>query len=367
LCYYAVASWPIIPAERNFFGPHPGACDALGLWVVAAALLALPWLLVWSSDRHQFLWRAPVGILLTVIPPLGVIGWASPLTAAGFLFPGTSWIGVIALTFATGLLASSPGFALLAISVPAIILNICSGPPPRLSDWEGINTRFGGISHQPTGSVVEFSAVQAIQRRALVSKARVVVFPETVVPAWNAATDAFWSHTVAALRLAGKTIVVGSKISESSQNAFSPEDLAASVATLISAQPPTAFAFVQPGNTRPSFRNVLIVRGREESVFDQRIPVPIGMWRPFGDGGVPLRLNGGAVLPIVGRRAAVLICYEQLLTWPILTSMLGKPTVIVAVANDYWARGTTIPAFQLTAVRAWARLMALPYVSATNI
>jgi len=37
------------------------------------------------------------------------------------------------------------------------------------------------------------------------------------------------------------------------------------------------------------------------------------------------------------------------------------------VANDYWARGTTIPAFQLTAVRAWARLMALPYVSATNI
>jgi hypothetical protein len=56
-----------------------------------------------------------------------------------------------------------------------------------------------------------------------------------------------------------------------------------------------------------------------------------------------------------------------LLTWPILTSLLRKPTVIVAVANDYWARGTTIPASQLTAVRAWARLMALPYVSATNI
>jgi hypothetical protein len=33
---------------------------------------------VWSTDRHQFLWRAQVGILLPVIPPLGVIGWASP-------------------------------------------------------------------------------------------------------------------------------------------------------------------------------------------------------------------------------------------------------------------------------------------------
>jgi hypothetical protein len=35
-----------------------------------------------------------------------------------------------------------------------------------------------------------------------------------------------------------------------------------------------------------------------------------------------------------GYRAAVLICYEQLLTWPILTSMVDHPTAIVAVAND---------------------------------
>jgi len=46
---------------------------------------------------------------------------------------------------------------------------------------------------------------------------------------------------------------------------------------------------------------------------------------------------------------------------------MGKPTVIVAVANDYWARGTTVPEFQRSAVRAWARLMSIPYVSATNL
>jgi apolipoprotein N-acyltransferase len=117
----------------------------------------------------------------------------------------------------------------------------------------------------------------------------------------------------------------------------------------------------------PSYRNVVIVRGHENTIFDQRIPVPVSMWRPFSRSGVQLHPAGPAVLTLAGERAAVLICYEQLLTWPILTSLLGKPTVIVAVANDYWARGTTIPAFQLTAVRAWARLMALPYVSATNI
>ena len=102
-------------------------------------------------------------------------------------------------------------------------------------------------------------------------------------------------------------------------------------------------------------------------MFDQRMPVPISMWRPFTTAGVQLHLTGPAILQVEGQRVAVLICYEQLLTWPILTSLIGKPTVIVAVANDYWARGTTIPELQRSAVRAWARLMSIPYVSATNL
>jgi len=108
------------------------------------------------------------------------------------------------------------------------------------------------------------------------------------------------------------------------------------------------------------------VRGREEAIFEQRIPVPIGMWRPLGGEGAKIHLGGPAVLPVAGERAAVLICYEQLLTWPILTSILQRPTVIAAVANDHWATGTPIPQLQLNAVRSWARLISMPYVSATN-
>ncbi len=37
---------------------------------------------------------------------------------------------------------------------------------------------------------------------------------------------------------------------------------------------------------------------------------------------------------MVGRhRVAVLICYEQFLTWPILQSLLQRPTVLLGVAN----------------------------------
>ena len=49
--YYAAALWPLIPGARNFFGPDVSALVAIGLWVSASLLLALPWLLVWSPRR----------------------------------------------------------------------------------------------------------------------------------------------------------------------------------------------------------------------------------------------------------------------------------------------------------------------------
>jgi apolipoprotein N-acyltransferase len=253
------------------------------------------------------------------------------------------------------------------LGLSTISLNVFNiAGTPTLAKWEAINTDFGAVSHEHTSALTEFQAVESIQRRALDSNAKVIVFPETVVPAWTAATDAFWDRTLTALRLAGKTIILGAKIIEPSRSPeFSNRDFIESIATLTS-QPRRGLAVPTGREVRSPFRNVLIIRGREEGVFEQRVPVPIGMWRPFDRTGAPLHISGAAVLPIAGERAAVLICYEQLLTWPILVSMIQHPTMVLAVANDHWANGTTIPAFQLSAVRAWARLISVPYVSATN-
>src|SRR5215470_5752480 len=73
--YYGAALWPLIPGANNFLGPEVSVLTAMGLWMVSAALLALPWALIWCSDEKQALWRAPAGTLLSVIPPLGIIGW----------------------------------------------------------------------------------------------------------------------------------------------------------------------------------------------------------------------------------------------------------------------------------------------------
>ncbi|MDQ2777105.1 MAG: hypothetical protein M3Y57_19620 [Acidobacteriota bacterium] len=363
--YYGGASWPIIFAVRNFFGPEAGMCDGILLWLAAVLLLSLPCLALWTNRREQLVWRAPLGVLLSVMPPLGLIGWASPMSAAGYLFPGTSWIGLLAVMVAIGSMASSPRIGLPVIASVAAVANILYGGAAMQVPWAGINTHFGGISHERTGALTELNAVEAIQQQALSSAARVVVFPEAVVSNWGVATDSFWSGSLTELCKAGKTIIVGSKIeTPSSAGQFAPADFAASVAILQarSSVSPTVIAPLPPA----SFRNVLIVRGTDTGVFEQQVPVPFGMWKPLNNHGVPLRFAGSGVLSVAGERAAVLICYEQLLIWPVLTSMLSRPTVLVAVANDYWAGGTTIPNAQMAAVRAWARLNSIPYVSATN-
>jgi hypothetical protein len=70
---------------------------------------------------------------------------------------------------------------------------------------------------------------------------------------------------------------------------------------------------------------------------------------------------------VAGRKVAYLICYEQLLVFPVLISLAHSPDVLVGAANDWWARETSIPTIQGQALDAWGRLFGLPVVRATNI
>ena len=92
-CYYGTASWAVLPAAAAFLG---ALIAPVLLWLLAAGLLASPWVLFWSPHRHQLWLRIPLALTVSIIPPLGIIGWASPLTAAGLLFPAMGWLGLAA-------------------------------------------------------------------------------------------------------------------------------------------------------------------------------------------------------------------------------------------------------------------------------
>ena len=90
------------------------------------------------------------------------------------------------------------------------------------------------------------------------------------------------------------------------------------------------------------------------------------MWKPLRQDGIPLRLAGPGTIAVAGHRAGILICYELLLTWPVFTVSLEHPTILVGLANDYWASQTSIAAAQRAALTAWARLFRLPKLIAVN-
>jgi predicted amidohydrolase len=239
---------------------------------------------------------------------------------------------------------------------------ILGGSPATPAGWQAIDTDFGGIAHGKASPVAEFAAAERIQELARASRAHVIIFPETVVPMWIEASSLFWEQTLADLGASGKIVAFGAGLPIAGR----PGDSPAAPQKI----PPLADASflltTAAEGVSPAYHNVVVIQGAQTGVFFQRIPIPLGMWRPFSSSGVPLNLARRGTIQLAGKRAAVLICYEQLLTWPALQSLLEHPSILIAVANDYWATNTPIRRCQNAAVRTWGRLFRLPVLSATN-
>jgi hypothetical protein len=386
--YYVAALWPMAPGLDRYIGHSTTLLIPLAIWVFTGILLSAPWTIAWTSDRAQLLWRAPLALLASIIPPLGIIGIASPLTAAGYLFPGTGWTGIAIVAVLPGIFLSTQALGLRRRWVVLnSVVGLCIGfaiegrffvadlaEPPH--GWIAVNTHFGDVSKP----FRDFPAAQFIQQKAAATSARVLIFPESVVPRWSPATEAFWRQSLDRCRARGQILAIGAglpaKTGRSSDDREELRDLrsydfGAAIDALKRMDTPravhgSAFSNDLMKSLPEPVDNTMLIVGAESATYYQRVPVPVGMWQPFSRASVPLRLGGPGVLAIDHQRAAVLICYEQLLTFPILVSMLQRPTVIVGISNTFWVNGTPIPRYQAAALRGWARLFQLPYFLAVN-
>ena len=341
LCYYAAASWPLIPGARAFFGVQGTPLIGFVLCLAAAALLALPWGLLFTRGRRKAALSILMCVLLTAIPPLGIIGWASPLLSAGVLFPGSRWFGVALIIVFLSIFGCKPALSLVCLTLCALVFHFQYTQPQLPPGWEAVNTNYGGAGQGEPDFATEYNTQQSIQTIILESHAVVLLFPEHLVALWNEAADAFWENTLTAAAAQHRTVLIGAGINlpATSRNHFEQE----------------------------SYLNVLLARGEENgALYQERIPIPIAMWKPFDDDGVPLKLFAHGTIRIHNQNAAVLICYEQVLVWPFLSCALQHPTILLTTSNDYWAKDTRIPAIQQSSAASWARLFRLPVLSATN-
>jgi hypothetical protein len=297
LGYYVGALWPISTAAASFFQAASDAPNPTLLWLAAALLHVAPFAIL----------PAKVATLISSF------GYASPMMAAGLLFPGLGWLGV-ALTA----LSSTRLWPLLLAVAGGSNLVYQSPKPPE--DWIAINTNFG-LMQSP---IDEYRSAAHIQGIACRSRHRVIIFPESVIPWWSEGVAIFWEDTIERVRREGKTFLVGTKL------------------------------FGKP------YSNVLLARGSDDAVFHQSIPVPIAMSGSRFD---VFASNTGT---IAGHRVTALICHEQLLLWSMLRTLAASPDVLIGISNDHWIASTPIPRWKSTALKSIAQIAGVPYLSATN-
>jgi hypothetical protein len=333
--YFLAASRGLPQGVAAYYGADllPG----LLLWLAASSgfvvIHALFWTTksgVWPASRYGAI------MLLLAVPPFGILGWAHPLTAAGIVFPAWGWTGLVAM--AAGLVAMTTRLRLVA-SVTMTGLWLWSAINwttfDRPTAWQGVDLLLGsslGRKFDPGRHYLLVREAKAAGR----SDRDVVVLPESAIGFWNPTVERLW---VRALHGSGLRVLAG------------------------------ATAIDERG-----YDNVLVEISVDGGriVYRQRMPVPGSMWQPWlvltGEiGGAQAHFFANPITEVAGSRAAILICYELLIVWPIIQSMLYDPAEIVAVGNGWWTKGTIIVAIQRASAVAWSRLFAKPLVLSFNM
>jgi len=308
----------------------PGVC----LWFAASSGFVFVHAMLWTNRRGL---RKPlsylVAALLMAVPPFGIVGWAHPLTSAGVLFPGRGWLGLAAT--ATGLAVMTTRYRpVAAVAMAGFWLwSAAQWTAPIVpASVRGVDLQYGSSLGRDSGLERQQALVAAVYRQA---GATVVVLSESAIGFWTPTIERFWQRQVAE----GNSIVI-------------------------------AGASVVDSN---GYDNVLlrIDRAGSEILYRERMPVPGSMWQPWralidDPGGAEAHFFANPVVLIGNLKAAPLICYEQLLVWPVLQSMTHKPDLIVAVGNGWWTAGTSIIEIQKASTEAWALLFDKPIVFSFN-
>ncbi len=332
--YFLAASRGLPQGVAAFFSTTVWA--GLLLWLAASASFVAVYAVLWTRGQGvRLAARYLVASVLMAVPPFGITGWAHPITAAGVLFPGCGWSGLAATAALLVTMTTRLRPAAAVVICGAWLWSAATWTQPALPErWQGVDTTFSDTLENES-PLDRHRRLAEMVRGRIAAGAAVVVLPESALGLLTPTIERFWREA-----LAGHDVTV-----------------VAGAAVIDPAGYDNAMVAISPAGAAVLYRS--------------RMPVPISMWQPWRawlgeSGGARATFFADPVVTIAGRRVAPLICYEQLLIWPILQSTLHRPDAIVAIANGWWATGTSVPAIQTAALQAWARLFALPLVTAFN-
>lgn len=344
--YFLAASRGLPQGVANYYAADlwPG----LLLWVVASASFVIVHAMFWTKPRGENAsgrkgtdaaraLRYLLAMALTGLPPFGITGWAHPLTAAGVLFPGWGWWGLGAAAILLAVMTGQRWQIAVAVLAGLYVWSASNWTPPKLpTGWMAVDLKQGAHLGRDGSLPYQRHLIDRVRKAAEAGgDVRVAVLPESALGFWTPTVERVWQER---LRGSYLTVIAGA-------------------------------AVIDP----QGYDNVMVAISDESAsvLYRERMPVPGSMWQPWlrwlgQGGGTRADFFANPVVEVHGVRTAPLICYEQLILWPVLQSMLRAPQVIVAVGNGWWTEDTSIVAIQKASAIAWARLFGLPIILAFN-
>jgi apolipoprotein N-acyltransferase len=200
--------------------------------------------------------------------------------------------------------------------------------------WQGVDLQLGDGLGRDT-SLSRHSDLVATLRSERRPDAAYMLLPESALGFWTRSVKRFWQQQLAGGDL---SVIAGAAVVN-----------------------------------QDGYDNVLVRISASDSeiLYRERMPVPGSMWQPWlpllgRSGGAGAHFFANPIVSVGSQRLAPLICYEQLIVWPVLQSLFYDPDLIVAVGNGWWTKETTIVEVQRMSTQAWARLFGKPLVMSFN-
>ncbi len=333
VAYYVVLAADLPAAYQQFF-PQQAEWHGVVWWVLQALVLAAPALVL----RQSWGWGAYLALAL--LPPWGVITWGSPLLAAGWWFPAGGIAGLVGYWVLNQWLATGRIGSFWQVSVIVAWLLWCGYLHQHQSvtqlpaHWVALNTSEGQYGADAVDNVLRQQRLMRRIAMTLNHGARVVLLPESAANVWSGQSEYWWDAVFRQAARQHAVLLIGASRADA----------------------------------RGGWRDVMLLRGAQTGELSSRVPIPVGLWRPFDADRYHPDWWGNGRVTLAGQNAIVSFCYEDMLIFPLLLGRSGHPpAVLLSMADDWFARDRDEPCLQAQSIEWQARLYGLPLLRALNV
>ena len=333
--FFLGATWILPEGIVTFFeGVSLRLPMALLIWITACFFLSVPFGALFRHQGWQRAFAVPLIFVSLTIPPLGVFCVVPPLIAAGVVFPGLGWWGVAgSIGVAAALSSHKRAWAIIPPIVATALFAKPISTPTQSHKIEAINTSFAF----ETGDVrptAEWQRAKEVAQHPLQKERFVALLPESIGGQITGAGWRLWDGV--RQKIGARALIIGG----------------------------------ERGFATHRENALFLVEARASAplpVYTQRVPVPFSMWKPWaGAQSYPMSLSRKGTFLLDGTPIGALICYEALLSAPVLSTMSEHPEQLVVAGNLWWAKRTHLHQIVEAFSQSWARLFGVPVVISLN-